>query len=58
MSRCRDPAQRGTGLVDKLVRDNPNIIGVKDTIDSLAHNRSLIQAVGDRIAIFSGFDEY
>ncbi|EEI63935.1 hypothetical protein HMPREF0293_0566 [Corynebacterium glucuronolyticum ATCC 51866] len=40
------------------MRDNPNIIGVKDTIDSLAHNRSLIQAVGDRIAIFSGFDEY
>ena len=58
MSRCRDPTQRGTGLVDKLVRDNLNIIGVKDTIDSLAHNRSLIQAVGDRIAIFSGFDEY
>ncbi|MDD7586234.1 MAG: dihydrodipicolinate synthase family protein [Corynebacterium glucuronolyticum] len=45
-------------IVDKLAKANPNIIGVKDTIDSIAHNRSLISAVGSDLSIFSGFDEY
>lgn len=54
----RTGSDLNAGIVEKLAKANPNIIGVKDTIDSIAHNRTLIHAVGDKLSIFSGFDEY
>ena len=48
-------------MVKRLALEVPSVIGVKDTIDSLSHIRSLIMAVKPArpdFAIFAGFDEY
>lgn len=48
-------------LVQRLARDCPNIVGIKDTVDCMSHLRRLILEVkGERpdFAIFCGYDEY
>lgn len=48
-------------LVLKLAVDFNNIVGIKDTVDSMSHTRKLIQTVKSQLkdfAVFSGFDEY
>lgn len=56
------PDRTGTdlspSLVGRLSSANPNIVGLKDTVDSIAHNRQEIKATGDNFAVLSGFDEY
>ena len=45
----------------RLARDFPQIVGIKDTVDTLSHTRALIQAVQPFRAdfeVYSGFDEY
>lgn len=39
----------------------PNIVGVKDTVDSMSHTRKIVNAtrsVDPNFSVFSGFDEY
>jgi 2-dehydro-3-deoxy-D-pentonate aldolase len=48
-------------LVQRLARDCPNIIGIKDTVDCMSHIRRMILEVkGMRpdFLVFCGFDEY
>ncbi|MBS1155855.1 MAG: dihydrodipicolinate synthetase [Proteobacteria bacterium] len=48
-------------LVKRLALDFPNIVGIKDTVDTVRHTRDLIQAIKPLrpdFAIFAGFDEY
>jgi len=48
-------------LVLRLAEEFPNIIGIKDTLDSISHTRALITTVKPRrpdFRIVSGFDEY
>jgi 4-hydroxy-tetrahydrodipicolinate synthase len=48
-------------LVQRLARDCPNVIGIKDTVDCLSHIRRMILEVkGMRpdFLVFCGFDEY
>jgi len=48
-------------LVLRLATDFNNIVGIKDTVDSMSHTRKLIQTVKSQLkdfAVFSGFDEY
>lgn len=48
-------------LVLELVRNNSNIIGIKDTVALMGHTRSLIQRVKSefpKFLVFSGFDEF
>ncbi|WP_410512258.1 4-hydroxy-tetrahydrodipicolinate synthase [Paenibacillus sp. BR2-3] len=48
-------------LVLKLAKDFSNIIGIKDTVDSISHTRRLIEVVKSECPDFSvlaGFDEY
>lgn len=48
-------------LVLRLAKDFKNIVGIKDTVDSISHTRRLIQVVKSEIPEFSvlaGFDEY
>lgn len=48
-------------LVLKLAKDFDNIVGIKDTVDTLSHTRKLINTVKSEIkdfAVFSGYDEY
>lgn len=48
-------------LVLRLATDFDNIVGIKDTVDSMSHTRKLIQTVKSQLkdfAVFSGFDEY
>lgn len=59
------PARTGTDLTAKLVADlaakYPNIVGIKDTVDTLSHTRAMIEAtraVNPNFIVFSGFDEY
>lgn len=56
------PARTGTDLspefVSALEAATTNIIGVKDTVDSAAHNRRMITATSSPFAVLSGFDEY
>ena len=56
------PDRTGTdlspSLVGRLSSANPSIVGLKDTVDSVAHNRQQIKATRDNFAVFSGFDEY
>ena len=48
-------------LVLKLAKRYKNIVGIKDTVDSMSHTRKLIETVKSELkdfAVFSGFDEY
>jgi 4-hydroxy-tetrahydrodipicolinate synthase len=45
----------------RLAREFPQIVGIKDTVDTMSHTRALIQAVQPFRAdfdVYSGFDEY
>ena len=59
------PPRTGSDLTPELVADlaaaHPNIVGIKDTVDTISHTRKVIRAVkavNPRFAVFSGFDEY
>ena len=59
------PPRTGNDLTPKLVaelaRENPNIIGIKDTVDTISHTRKVIVAarqVNPSFSVLSGFDEY
>lgn len=48
-------------LVARLAREHSNIVGIKDTVDTISHTRKVIRAVhavNPDFAVFSGFDEY
>lgn len=48
-------------LITRLAREFDNIIGIKDTVDSISHTRQIIEAVRPvrpDFKVFSGFDEY
>lgn len=48
-------------LIKRLALDFPNIVGVKDTVDTVRHTRDVIQAIKPLrpdFAVFAGFDEY
>lgn len=48
-------------LVLRLAMDFENIVGIKDSVDSMSHTRKLISVVKEKrqdFCIFSGFDEY
>lgn len=48
-------------LVKRLALSCPNIVGIKDTVDSISHTRQLITDVKSArpdFLVFSGFDEY
>lgn len=48
-------------LLKKLALEFPNIVGVKDTLDTIRHTRALINAVKPvrpDFAVLAGFDEY
>ncbi|WP_371381401.1 dihydrodipicolinate synthase family protein [Sporomusa aerivorans] len=48
-------------LVKRLALDFPNIVGIKDTVDTIRHIRDVIlavKAVRPDFAVFAGFDEY
>lgn len=59
------PARTGTDLspelVARLAAANPNICGIKDTVDTISHTRKVIRAaraVNPDFTVLSGFDEY
>lgn len=59
------PARTGYDLTPRiageLARDHEQIVGLKDTVDSVSHTRAVINEVlPDRpdFSVFSGFDEY
>lgn len=59
------PARTGNDLTPELVADlaaeNQNIIGIKDTVDTISHTRKVIAAVrkvNPSFSVLSGFDEY
>ena len=59
------PARTGTDLTPELVASlaakHPNICGIKDTVDTISHTRTVIRAaraVNPDFTVFSGFDEY
>ena len=60
------PARSGVNIssetVLKLAREYQNIVGIKDTMDTISHTRELIQKVKKPLekefAVYSGFDEY
>ncbi len=59
------PARTGYELpvdvIAELAGSYANIIGIKDTIDSISHTRAIVNAIADRrsdFAVLSGFDEY
>lgn len=60
------PTRSGVNLspevVYRLAQKHDNIVGIKDTVDSISHTRELIKEVKDKLekdfAVFSGFDEY
>lgn len=48
-------------LIKRLALDFPNIVGVKDTVDTMRHIRDVIHTVKPvrpDFAVFSGYDEY
>lgn len=48
-------------LVLRLAKDYKNIVGIKDTVDSMSHTRKLIETVKSELedfAVFSGYDQY
>ena len=51
----------GIDVITRLAKEQPNIIGLKDTIDNISHTREVINRVHafrPDFIIFSGFDEY
>ncbi len=49
------------GLIARLSKDVPNVIGIKDTVDNISHIREIINVIRPDypdFVIFSGFDEY
>lgn len=49
------------GLVKRLAKDCPNIIGIKDTVDCMSHIRRLVletKEIRPDFLVFCGFDEY
>jgi len=60
------PARSGVNIspetVFKLAKNYKNIVGIKDTMDTISHTRELIQKVKltleREFAVYSGFDEY
>lgn len=59
------PARTGTDLTPELVAAlaarYPNILGIKDTVDTISHTRQMInavRAVNPQFSVLSGFDEY
>lgn len=51
----------GLDVIERLARDVPNIVGIKDTIDNISHTREIINRVHQfrpDFIIFSGYDEY
>lgn len=51
----------GLDTIERLARDVPNIVGIKDTIDNISHTREIINRVHTfrpNFIIFSGYDEY
>lgn len=59
------PARTGSDLTPSLVANlaekYPNIVGIKDTVDTISHTRAMIDAtrrVNPDFVVFSGFDEY
>lgn len=49
------------GLIKRLAENEPNIIGIKDTVDNISHVREIInqvRPVRSDFVVFSGFDEY
>ncbi len=59
------PARTGNdlspALVAELARENPNIVGIKDTVDTISHTRKTIveaRRVKPSFSVLSGFDEY
>lgn len=59
------PARTGTDLAPELVATlaarYPNILGIKDTVDTISHTRQMInavRAVNPQFSVLSGFDEY
>ncbi|MDK7915789.1 dihydrodipicolinate synthase family protein, partial [Staphylococcus lugdunensis] len=59
------PARTGSDLTPSLVANlaekYPNIVGIKDTVDTISHTRAMIEAtrrVNPDFVVFSGFDEY
>jgi 4-hydroxy-tetrahydrodipicolinate synthase len=59
------PARTGTDLgpelVASLAAEHKNIVGIKDTVDTISHTRKVIveaRKVNPDFAVFSGFDEY
>lgn len=60
-SRHRTGCDLTPELVATLASEFPNFAGIKDTVDSLSHTRSMIQTtrtVRDDFAVLSGYDEY
>lgn len=51
----------GLEVIERLAREVPNIVGIKDTIDNISHIREIINRVHAfrrEFIIFSGYDEY
>lgn len=48
-------------LVRRLAKDFDNIVGIKDTVDTISHTRKIIQLVKSErpdFSVLSGYDEY
>ncbi|HAT1684032.1 TPA: dihydrodipicolinate synthase family protein [Klebsiella oxytoca] len=51
----------GLDVIERLAREVPNIVGIKDTIDNISHTREVINRVHAfrrDFIVFSGYDEY
>lgn len=58
---ARTGSDLGPDLVAGLAAGHVNIVGMKDTVDTISHTRKVIRAVhavNPDFAVFSGFDEY
>ena len=57
----RTKACLSPGLVQRLAGEFENIVGIKDTVDSMSHTRELIDALAPvrrGFSVLSGYDEY
>lgn len=59
------PARTGcdvtSDIIVELLKQCPNFVGIKDTVDTLSHTRNIIlvaQKVRPDFAVFAGYDEY
>ncbi|MFW6306934.1 MAG: dihydrodipicolinate synthase family protein [Bacillota bacterium] len=59
------PARSGVNmtpqLIFKLAKNFDNIVGIKDTMDTISHTREIISVAKERLkgfSVYSGFDEY